>query len=500
MGEGAEKEIKERRLENDEDYMKELYERFRDDVMSGKQPDFYDKDELLDIYDYAQDEGDVTTQMFVFLTAARQFPDAEEFLGERMAFFMSYIDNRAGFDMLGREGRKDSALWDVLAIGLNRLPDGDPSDDVRKLLEKYPNFDSEAVIKLIDIIRDLKRLDVIADNYDELKKHAEDPKGFDFEVATAFDNANQNLELAAKIAEGLTLSEPFNVDNWVLLAKLQYKLNNVTESLSAAEYAVALDPEWTPARIILDFCDIRDDEKRPHAIDDLKVILAKNPTDPMALRGLYEGLTLEKRNGEIIALLIDNMKEMPPSPYAAFVELTKYAPDDADFDKACRQFRDYYGDQEEHWINLARDIENEGRPAYAAKVLEHYDNVLGLRKGAEYLISIYYTSGEYARLREFFAKCCHSNSLTFKNENSGEEPMRFSITAFLVYAIASLFEKDYESAEEVCRMMLQNHPEGDDIDSKLRMTGILNVAAQVYNYARHPETIPQDKDFDPLKG
>ncbi len=59
--------------------MKELYDRFRREVLEEKTVDYYEEDELLDIYDYAQDEGDVMVQFYVFLTARRLHPDSTLF-------------------------------------------------------------------------------------------------------------------------------------------------------------------------------------------------------------------------------------------------------------------------------------------------------------------------------------------------------------------------------------------------------------------------------------
>ena len=75
---------------NEEDYMHSLYLRFRAEVESGAVIEYYELNELLDIYDYAQDEGDVMVQMFVFLTASRLYPRNHDF-DERMGFFLSYI-------------------------------------------------------------------------------------------------------------------------------------------------------------------------------------------------------------------------------------------------------------------------------------------------------------------------------------------------------------------------------------------------------------------------
>ena len=73
--------------QSDEQYMRELYERFRHGVMNNDNSEFYDENELLDIYDFAQDEGDDMVQLYVLLTGARLYPDSD-FLDERKAFFL----------------------------------------------------------------------------------------------------------------------------------------------------------------------------------------------------------------------------------------------------------------------------------------------------------------------------------------------------------------------------------------------------------------------------
>ena len=75
----------------DEQYMRELYERFLKGVRDNMNSEFYEEDELLDIYDYAQDEGDEMVQLYVLLAGARLYPDSD-FLDERKAFFLSAIN------------------------------------------------------------------------------------------------------------------------------------------------------------------------------------------------------------------------------------------------------------------------------------------------------------------------------------------------------------------------------------------------------------------------
>lgn len=149
--------------QSDEQYMRELYERFLNDVMNNNNSEFYEEDELLDIYDYAQDEGDDMVQLYVLLAGARLYPDSA-FLDERKACMLSTINDESARKMFERKGRKDSALWRVLDLALKNYPEGNPEEDLTELLASGVRFSCEAIIRLLDTLHDLDRDDLIAGN------------------------------------------------------------------------------------------------------------------------------------------------------------------------------------------------------------------------------------------------------------------------------------------------------------------------------------------------
>ncbi len=105
--------------QSDEQYMRDLYNRFRADVMANNNSEFYEEDELLDIYDYAQD-GDDMVMLYVLLAGARLYPDSK-FLDERKAFFLSSVNDQSARAMFDRKGRKDSAFFGMLDLSLNNF-------------------------------------------------------------------------------------------------------------------------------------------------------------------------------------------------------------------------------------------------------------------------------------------------------------------------------------------------------------------------------------------
>ncbi len=281
--------------------MRGLYERFRNEITQGIQPDYYDRDELLDIYDYAQDEADVMVQMYVFLVASRLYPDADSFLGERIGFFVSYLDSRAGMDLLQRKGRPDTPLWDVLALGVKHYPQGDPASDLEAFFKKHKRIDSESVIKLVDLLREMERPDLLHAHLTDLRKAVEDPQGLLFEAAESLRNAGEPyLDTARDLAEELTEKEPFNIDNWVLLSKIQFQRQDAEEAVSAADYAAALDPSFRPPKIMKALGMVVTGENRPEAIETLRNLMHEQPDDTVAMRGLIEALRQEGRKDEAV--------------------------------------------------------------------------------------------------------------------------------------------------------------------------------------------------------
>ncbi len=487
-------------MENDEEYMKDLYERFRSEVVAGRQPDFYDKEELLDIYDYAQDEGDVMVQLFVFLTAARLFPDADEFLGERMGFFVSYIDNRAGLDMLRRSGRPDTALWDVLALGINHFPDGNPAEDLDKLLERHKHLDSESVIKLVDLLRDMKHTDLLAANIGRLREKAEDVRGLQFEVAEALRDAGTDLPLARSLAEELTESEPFNIDNWMLLAKIELALGHSEECLSATDYATALNPDFKPAKVLKALAKINDDKALPQAVEDLRMAVNEDPADSASVRGLVEGLKLQGKNDDAAGVLIDFWNQDLSGNAYVFPDIMRLSPQNEQVQAACTLLLESNGRDEARWARMASMLEDENLLGQAIFMMEFFHREVGLKKTLEYLLSLYYRTRRFEDLRNLFAACCHHNDtvLDSSDANAGI-PYRFSLTAFVIFAAANLMTGDYDTARSVTSMMIASPPSTSDFEDNIRLQGILKIASDIERYASDPASIPDNSDFDPLK-
>ena len=74
-----------------------MYDKFRTCVLSGNIPDnLIDEDDLISIYDYANDNGDEYVQLMAVICAMRQCPDNEDMCQRRAYFFTQIWDGRFG--------------------------------------------------------------------------------------------------------------------------------------------------------------------------------------------------------------------------------------------------------------------------------------------------------------------------------------------------------------------------------------------------------------------
>lgn len=439
-------------------------------------------------------------QLYVFLVASRLYADADVFLGERMGFFVSYLDNRAGADMLARRNREPSALWDILAMGIQNFPDGDPATQLHEIIKSRRALDSEAVIKLVDMLRDLNRLPLLFDNLKAIAELADDPRGLLYEAAqTAFDNGNYP-EQARDIAEELAGIEPFNLDNWVLLARAELALGHAAEAVTAAEYALALDPAYGPALLARALAQVTVAETRAAAVTALEQIVDANPADTTALRALIEGLKAEGSGQRASQRLLQFIKTDPDANLYAATDFFTVVTDPDLFAAGCETVLAAVADDENRWGALAAAIENAGQPAMAAKVLEYYHtHRRKLESTAEYLITLLYRQGDYAGAIRIFSDCCKRQSDAEAGPaDDGANVVQLSLTAFLLYAASLLMAGDYHAATDVARLVLKNAPAATTVDDKIRLQGIFSVARRIVAYAAYPASIPRTPDFDIL--
>lgn len=476
---------------SDEEYIRSLYDRFRQEVEDGVSIGYYEINELLDIYDYAQDEGDVMVQMFVFLTAGRLYPDSHEF-DERIAFFLSYVSQDAANDMISRTGRQDTALWDILQMGVNCYPYKDPSPYLDKILEKYDSLDCESVLKIIDLLRDMERRDLLVKYYFEISRRSEDPRGFAFEVAEILKERDMFQEDARKVAEDLTKMEPFNIEAWLLLARIEFGMEHPEEALAAVDYALAIDPEHFNARLTRGVILVVMPDKREESIRILKDILDIEPLNGFALEGLAEAYVRENRNAEaceIYASMIrDDVKPVSTvDPLEAIIELGPY-----NLEKYLQLAIDKDDIDEQDWRIMTMSLIEKGKTVLAGRALDYFHREIGIRTWIVFYLHTLYDAGMFDRYAEVFEQ--QANDVL----DLSSRPKTFTVADYVMLASVYLRLGRREDAAKLSEAIGRHKEECRSVDDHMKMRGARLTARFIHTLATTDNLSINLKDFDPL--
>lgn len=481
----------EEQRKNDEDYMRGLYERFRKEVDSGKPIEYYEINELLDIYDFAQDEGDLLVQFFVFLTFSRLYPDSNE-LDERMAFFLSYISSDAANDMIMRQGRQDTPLWDVLKMGVKCYPSGNPEPFIVDIINKYEKLDCESTLKIIDLLREISALELLAKYYDQLAKRAEDPRGFAFEVAETLKESDATRLKARDVAEELTTLEPFNIEAWLLLARLEFGLLHPEEALAAVDYALAIDPEHFNAKVTRAVILVGIDNRRQEAIAALTEILKIDPKNIFALEGLAEALRRDGKKNEACEIygMILQSQLQPGNAVNPLYEIILNEPDNLeDYIKLAVGMGIL---TEAEWHLRMSTLHDEGRVDLAAEVMDTVYRTAGLTKALPFFLLLLYDAKRFERLIEVFEEAVQDRS------NPASKPGFFSLTDYLLLTAAYLRAGRREEAAQLAEAIGNRPEKGNTPDEVMKYRGIYITAGFIRTLASDTNITVNLRDFDPL--
>lgn len=474
--------------QSDEQYMRELYHRFLADVMDNNNSEFYEEDELLDIYDYAQDEGDDMVQLYVLLAGARLYPESD-FLDERKAFFLSSVNDQAARTMFERKGRKDSALWGVLDLALKNYPEGNPEEDLTELLASGKKFGCEAIIRLIDTLHDLGRDDLIAENVHILAERTEFKELLYFEVVETLLHNDDYFVLARDLAEELTRAEPFNSDNWVQLSKAEFALEHFGEAAMSADYALAIDPKGLHGRLMKGLAMAAEAETRSDAIVLLREVLKDEPSNSLAVKALAEAYRSIGKPAAALEVLREFMAADEANSFVILDVLKLHPEDPVPFIEI---FARHTGIAERKWLEIAAQLANEQELKGALDLLDFYHTSYVLKEGMEYYLRLTYEAHRYDRVIEVFDWCL------LQSKVPGGAHYGFSPSCYMLVAAANLMTGNYRDAIEIADALIGQDPPLSDLDDIMRWRGIKTTLQYIKELASRPDLISLHNPCDPL--
>lgn len=495
---------------DDEQYLRELYGRFRKDIVEGNPGEYYTQDELLDIYDFAQDENDHLAMLYVLLSGARYYPDSD-FLDERKALLLSTVSSDAARGMLSRRGRHDTALWRVLDISLDCVEGKDASAKLGELLDSDMTLDSESVIWLIDNLHAARRHDLIAQSIDRMVEMAEDPAEVYHSAALAFYNeGGEYYPHALALVEELTKLDSFFVDGWILNARIEYQLDHFPQALQAIDYALALEPDnaeaaWVKSMIMPMTVGA---DNIPAIIEHIRKVVAARPDwlpattalaaqyeragNRSAMFAAYDAFMSRSTSPEdVVAVAVEALKKNPPEtlPYFQAIDRTMGKDDWASGEIS----------REQQWNKIAVDLIGEGFPVQAEWIYRYMHSTYGLKYFVYNYLAVMYRNRNY----EGIVMLAHDPSLAAdwdrRIEPTDIESIFDRIKGWTYVAGAYLKTGAPGETIRICERVLSDIPDMQyTVNDNIFVNGLRLQLRFLQQLAFRPELIPDDPEFDPL--
>lgn len=409
----------------DKDEFKDLYDNFVARLRDGADDMYYDLDELIDIFDFANESYDSYVCNAVLRLGARLYPDSDDLRVRQGVALIQHIDtDRAGFERFMQDNReRQSLMWDILRLYLY-------VDETRErkveLLDRIASIyrfeEDEEVVQFVNAAEYIGCARWLMSNIDRLRKLCQYEPTLLFDVAE-IARAQRDNGLSIRLLEELTMAEPFSIDFWISLARSYDADKRIEEGTTAIDYARTLDPGNIQAKIYAyERADEFGLEPTDRLIGRLEELYAANP-DNTVIMNLLAGKYGEAGRVDDQRRMYRKIYECVPDEPFALLEMLRADPDNAE--TYLKAFRDRVEDTGD-----AEDFDNNIR--IIARVIGEYAHTdadkAGVLYGAflkfklygdasrEYLINMYLAGNDYKAIRtiESLSEVCGPIELPFE--------------------------------------------------------------------------------------
>lgn len=370
-----------------------LYNDFRDAMTSNESSSVYfDEGDLVEVFDYAGDQGDDATRTEVIALASRLYPDSDE-LKIRKAFYYYLIDNPEMSRKVVNGSHGEGPLWDILRLRLDPPSEKDAESELDALFDKYDTLGDEEVIQLINLANSVKRLDWAVANIDGFRKRTSYMPTCLYEIAV-LSGLNQDNDTVVKMTEELTRIEPFTEVYWLMMARAYTDMMQVNDALSAVDYALAINPDNVEAVLLKAQLKVLNDQADDETIAEIERLKALDP----------ENVSLVKTLGVLLS-----SRGRKDDAYVNYVGYFTFHPDAGDILELLLEINPgefliekYYAAStscdEDEWLEMAINLSGQGHHKAAAALLGVFHEKEGLTHGFERYVCEMYWGGNYAKL------------------------------------------------------------------------------------------------------
>lgn len=376
-----------------EDTRVKLYNEFRRAVTS---PDarsvYFDEGDLIEIFDYAGDQGDDATRTEVIALASRLYPESDD-LKIRKAFYYYLIDNQEMSRAVVDGAHGDGALWDILKLRLDPPAEKDAVKVLDGLFAKYDTLGDEEVIQFVNLANSVKHLDWAIGNIDGFRKKTSYIPTCLYEIAV-LSGLNQDNETVIKMTEELTRIEPFTDIYWLMMARAHADLMQIDEALSAVDYALAIDSANSEALLLRAQLKVLNDQNDDETVEEVRRLVESDPDNGSMVRTLGIMLTARDRKDDAMGYYLDYFSRHHDAADVLELILGVIPA------QHCVEL--YYDavetNSEDDWLAMAERLSADGCHQSAACLLGVFHEREGLTHAFERYVVELYWSGEYKKI------------------------------------------------------------------------------------------------------
>lgn len=472
-------------MANDDD-RKELLDRFLNDMRTNPSQAFYTEEELIEIFDYANDFDNDFARCEVLHFGASHYPDSDN-LRVRRGFQYLYqgMDSAVIKQMLAPVS-PDHLLGRLLNARLDNSIDLlDMNARLDELFASVGTFTDEEVIQFIDLAADTDSLDWIVANHDKiLSKSSYKPTAL-YEMADVLNEAGR-YEEASKLFEQLTEIEPFNVDFWNRLTETYGSSENYPKALESVDYALAIDPKHPHSKLLkarVLFSLQREPEEVVKLLSPIALDIAKSTGSILAVQILATTYSwLLKKDKKALELLQAANDILPTNEEILYGLILMHDPDILNRSLRLIQLSNELTPEDASNLILRLTQENPGNPALPAEVAYIYYMTNPDAAGIERMFSLLYMAKRYDDIIELWD--------TAKNSATGELPKWFdNASASMATVMSLLRSKDKERREEGERVLAAAllNLRKDNLSDILRFKGMQDLAMKFFEFlGEHP--------------
>lgn len=232
---------------SNDDTRQGLYNEFESEIVkAGNSEAYFDENDLIEIFDYASDMDNYIVKMEVLFYGARHYPQSEALATRRAWFYSSFGEMEAAAELNNRvsNGGVLNRLLSLRAEGATDSPATRRKLDA--IVNEASEFGDEDVIQLVDFCAENEMLDWVEDNRLLIESKCSYTPTLIYEYADRAEDLG-DLSKARQLFEELTMMEPFTLDFWVRLARVQYDMGDDEDALSSVDYALAIDTSCSEA-------------------------------------------------------------------------------------------------------------------------------------------------------------------------------------------------------------------------------------------------------------